>query len=46
VYDTYVLQGEKDSGFYVGFTQNLKLRFDRNHSFCFCYNRLRSYLTG
>ena len=26
----YVLQGEKDKGFYVGFTRDLKLRFDKH----------------
>ena len=26
MYYTYVLQSEKDSGFYVGFTKDLKLR--------------------
>jgi putative endonuclease len=31
VYYTYVLQSEKDSGFYVGFTKDLKLRFDQHN---------------
>ena len=26
MYYSYVLQSEKDNGFYVGFTKNLKLR--------------------
>jgi len=30
MYYTYVLQCEKDNGFYVGFTKNLKLRFEEN----------------
>ena len=28
MYYTYVLQSSKDNGFYVGFTKNLKLRFE------------------
>ena len=28
---TYVLQSEKDEEFYVGFTKDLKLRFDRHN---------------
>lgn len=28
MYYTYVLQSLKDEGFYVGFTQDLKLRFE------------------
>jgi putative endonuclease len=28
---TYVLQSAKDGGFYVGFTQNLKLRFEQHN---------------
>ena len=28
MYYTYVLQSEKDGNFYVGFTKNLKQRFD------------------
>jgi putative endonuclease len=28
MYYSYVLQSEKDNGFYVGFTKNLKLRFE------------------
>ena len=28
---TYVLQSEKDGKFYVGFTRNLKLRFDQHN---------------
>ena len=31
MYYTYVLQSEKDSGFYVGFTKDLKLRFDQHN---------------
>jgi len=27
---TYVLQSEKDDKFYVGFTKDLKLRFEKN----------------
>jgi len=27
---TYVLQSEKDDGFYVGFTKNLRLRFEKH----------------
>ena len=27
---TYVLQSEKDNNFYVGFTKDLKLRFERH----------------
>lgn len=27
---TYVLQSEKDNGFYVGFTENLRLRFEKH----------------
>jgi len=30
VYYTYVLQSESDMEFYVGFTQNLKLRFEKH----------------
>ena len=28
---TYVLQSEKDNKFYVGFTKNLKLRFEQHN---------------
>lgn len=28
---TYVLQSEKDDKFYVGFTKNLKLRFEQHN---------------
>jgi putative endonuclease len=31
VYYTYVLQSEKDRGFYTGFTRDLKLRFDHHN---------------
>ena len=31
MYYTYVLQSEKDSGFYVGFTKDLKLRFEQHN---------------
>jgi putative endonuclease len=31
MYYTYVLQSEKDDKFYVGFTKDLKLRFDRHN---------------
>ena len=31
MYYTYVLQSEKDSGFYVGFTNDLKLRFEQHN---------------
>jgi len=27
---TYVLQSDKDNGFYVGFTKDLKLRFEKH----------------
>jgi putative endonuclease len=30
MYYTYVLKSEKDSGFYVGFTKDLKLRFEQH----------------
>jgi putative endonuclease len=30
LYYTYVLQSEIDSNFYVGFTKNLKLRFEEH----------------
>ena len=30
MYYTYVLQSEKDGGFYIGFTKNLKLRFEEH----------------
>ncbi|MBW1753873.1 MAG: GIY-YIG nuclease family protein [Deltaproteobacteria bacterium] len=30
MYYTYVLQSEKDSGFYIGFTKDLKLRFEEH----------------
>ena len=30
MYYTYVLQSEKDDKFYVGFTKNLKLRFEKH----------------
>ena len=31
MYYTYVLQSETDDGFYIGFTQNLKLRFEQHN---------------
>jgi len=31
MYYTYVLQSEKDSGFYVGFTKDIKLRFEQHN---------------
>ena len=31
MYYTYVLQSEKDDKIYVGFTKDLKLRFDRHN---------------
>ena len=31
MYYTYVLQSEKDNGFYIGFTKNLKLRFEQHN---------------
>jgi putative endonuclease len=31
VYYTYVLQSEKDRGFYIGFTKDLKLRFEQHN---------------
>jgi len=30
MYYTYVLQSDLDKGFYVGFTKDLKLRFERH----------------
>jgi len=30
MYYTYVLQSEKDTQFYVGFTKDLKLRFEKH----------------
>ena len=30
MYYTYVLKSEKDNNFYVGYTQNLKLRFEQH----------------
>jgi putative endonuclease len=30
MYYTYVLLSEKDGGFYIGFTKNLKLRFEHH----------------
>ena len=30
MYYTYVLQSEKDGGFYIGFTKDLKLRFEEH----------------
>ena len=30
MYYTYVLRSEKDNGFYVGFTKDLKLRFEQH----------------
>ena len=30
MYYTYVLQSEKDNGFYIGFTKDLKLRFEEH----------------
>ncbi len=32
MYYTYVLQSQKDSKFYTGFTQNLKLRFEQHNN--------------
>jgi putative endonuclease len=31
MYYTYVLQSEKDNKFYIGFTKNLKLRFEQHN---------------
>jgi len=31
MYYTYVLQSKKDDKFYVGFTKNLKLRFEQHN---------------
>jgi putative endonuclease len=31
MYYSYVLQSEKDDGFYIGFTKNLKLRFEQHN---------------
>jgi putative endonuclease len=30
MYYSYILQSQKDNGFYVGFTKNLKLRFEQH----------------
>ena len=30
MYYTYVLQSEKDGNFYIGYTKNLKLRFEQH----------------
>jgi len=30
MYYTYVLQSERDNGFYIGFTKDLKLRFEQH----------------
>ena len=30
MYYSYVLQSEKDNGFYIGFTEDLKLRFEQH----------------
>jgi putative endonuclease len=30
MYYSYVLQSEKDNGFYIGFTKDLKLRFEQH----------------
>ena len=30
MYYSYVLQSKKDNGFYVGFSKNLKLRFEQH----------------
>ena len=30
MYYAYVLQSKKDNGFYIGFTKNLKLRFEQH----------------
>jgi putative endonuclease len=30
MYYTYVLQSEKDNAFYIGFTEDLKLRFEHH----------------
>ena len=32
MYYTYVLQSEKDKGFYTGYTKNLKLRFEQHNT--------------
>jgi putative endonuclease len=32
MYCSYVLQSEKDNGFYVGFTKDLKLRFEQHNN--------------
>ena len=31
MYYSYVVQSEKDNGFYIGFTKNLKLRFEQHN---------------
>ena len=31
MYYTYVLQSMKDKGFYTGFTENIKLRFEQHN---------------
>ena len=32
MYYSYVLQSEKDNGFYIGFTKDLKLRFEQHNN--------------
>jgi putative endonuclease len=34
MYYCYVLQSGRDNGFYVGFTQDLKLRFEQHNKGC------------
>jgi len=39
-YYVYILRSKKDNKFYTGYTNNLKLRFEKGE------DRLQSYLTG
>ena len=32
MYYSYILQSEKDNGFYIGFTKDLKLRFEQHNN--------------
>ena len=40
MYYSYVLQSEKDNGFYIGFTKDLKLRFDHKIVNKILFNRV------
>jgi len=49
MYYSYVLHSKKDNGFYVGFTKNLKLRFESDNRRILestMHGTLKSYLTG